>query len=88
MKERPCNPSQDCKFFPNCFTDIHHIYYPKSLYRTNAEKQFRTLAGNIMRICREQHNDLHATERPPEKPSREVIFNVIKEAQGGINKLA
>lgn len=88
MQERPCNPSQECKIWPNCFMDTHHMYYPKSLYKTDAEKLFRNLAGNTMRICRALHDDLHANERPPEKPSREVIFNVIKEAQGGNGKLA
>ena len=87
MEDRPCSPSKDCKLWPDCFMDIHHMYYPKSLYRTDAEKSFRNLAGNIMRICRALHDDLHANERPPEKPSRGVIFNAIKEAQGGNGRL-
>lgn len=87
MENRACNPSEECKFFPNCFTDIHHIYYPKSLYKTDAEKRFRNLAGNTMRICRALHDDLHAKEKPPEKPSREAIFNALREVEGGKNKL-
>lgn len=69
-----CSPSVDCpvrQFARGCFEDVHHEYYPRSDYVTKLEKEFRELPDNKTKMCRAQHNERHATEQPPEKPSVE-----------------
>lgn len=75
---KACNPSPECKYYETgCFEDVHHLYWPKSEYRSELERNFRNLGSNTMRICRATHDDIHATERPPVKPSRETMLREV-----------
>lgn len=73
-----CQPSPDCpNFSTGCFEDRHHEFWPKSDYETRVEKVFRSLACNIVSICRAEHEELHATSDPPEKPSQDSMVDAI-----------
>lgn len=81
MENRPCqNPNnENCPVFQvkgYCFEDVHHLYYPKSSYSNGFAQKFRELDENKVEICRDEHNEIHATERSPYRPS----MNFIKEA--------
>lgn len=70
-----CSPNPDCPFYGNCFEDTHHLYYPKSDYRTKVERTFRSI--HKVEMCRWAHVELHATQEPPEKPEYEEMVESI-----------
>mgnify|MGYP000935048371 CR=1 FL=1 len=59
-------------------SDLHHDYYPSSVYKTKVEKEFRQLPINKEQLCRCIHNAIHAMERPPEKPPISYMRQVIE----------
>lgn len=70
MPTRPCPLSNEsCRYFPECYEDIHHPDWPKSLYRSRLERRYRAerAVGNY--LCRNEHDLLHLLEEPPDKPS-------------------
>lgn len=81
MSERRCGPEVECRLRDTigCFEDVHHEFYPRHDYRTQIEKAFRELPENKQRMCRQQHNDIHATGDIPEKPSIEEMRLAILE---------
>lgn len=86
MERIPCNKnSQDhCPVFGQegaCYEDIHHKYWPRRDYRTQVERQFRSLDINKVKICRAMHNEIHASRRKSDKPPREGMLRAIKEEQ-------
>ena len=73
-----CTPEQQAECtLKRCFTDQHHIYYPKREYSSPLEKTFRNLGENIVEICRSEHNEIHATQEPPEKPPIQYMAESI-----------
>lgn len=60
------NENPDCKYFPGCFADRHHEYWPRADYRTALEKRFR--AHFVELLCRRLHDEQH-TLPPPDKPA-------------------
>ena len=80
-----CNPTEDCKYYPSCYQDSHHVYFPRRDYKTKIEKQFRNLPENLVEMCRLEHDNLHATQTPPEKPSRdEMLVAISRTALGEV----
>ena len=79
MKGECPNPRPDCKYaeLGGCFSDTHHLFYPRRSYRSRVEQDFRELPENKVQICREEHDERHATEPIPKKPSREVMLGMI-----------
>ena len=73
-----CTPEQkmECPLAHH-FTDEHHLYFPRSDYKQPVEKSFRNLPDNTVQLCRNEHNELHATEEPPEKPSIQYMAESI-----------
>lgn len=71
--------SPSCKYFDGvgCFTDRHHVFYPRTDYRSPVEKSFRNLPENVVDLPRCEHDELHATEEPPLKPSLEVMREAV-----------
>ena len=61
---------------PCCYTDRHHLYWPRNQYKTKLERTFRGM--HIVRIPRCVHNEIHATTRPPQKPSVNYMKAVIQ----------
>lgn len=87
MERRPCQNRNDesCPVFQikgYCFEDVHHLYYPKAYYQNNRfAKEFRELPDHKVEICRAEHNEIHATERPPLRPSLDFMKNAIAKAR-------
>ena len=75
MKGECPSPQPDCKYAERggCFSDTHHLFYPKRAYKTEVEQEFRELPENKVQICRREHDERHATERTPDKPSRKAM---------------
>lgn len=67
----PCDPNRACLVRDNegCHEDIHHEQYYARWYRTKLERAFRDHILNKVLICRDLHNEKHATEDPPQKPT-------------------
>jgi hypothetical protein len=80
MRETCPTPDSNCPL-KKCFGDTHHLYYPASWYKGIVELAFRNLPENKEFLCRREHNERHATEEPPEKPSREFMLNAIQRAK-------
>lgn len=80
--ERGCQPTTDCPYFGSCHEDTHHEYWPKRDYQTKVEKVFRTI--HKVELCRRVHEELHATQLPPEKPEYEVMVQDILSAEFNI----
>lgn len=72
-------PDPECKYadIGGCFSDVHHLYYPAGQYKTKVEKEFRELPTHKTQICRQSHDERHATETPPTKPSRDEMLRAI-----------
>lgn len=79
MAEACQNPRPDCKYAgtPNCIQTVHHLYYPASEYVGYIATHFRNLEDNKEILSRCDHDELHATERPPEQPSREFMAGFL-----------
>lgn len=76
--EGVCPERKDCPYYERgCKEDTHHLFYPKSAYRTPIERVFRGLPENQVEICRAEHDEIHATEPEPVKPSLEVMEHTI-----------
>lgn len=81
MERVPCSPDPNCKYFERgCFEDLDHHYWPAKDYTTPVEKEFRELPENKSMKCRVIHEQRHATEQPPLKPSRDFMLNAINTA--------
>lgn len=68
-------PSEECKFYPHCYRDRHHEAYPRADYKTKLEKDYRS--RTVVFICRALHEEIHATQLPPPKPSIEEMREVL-----------
>jgi hypothetical protein len=72
------NSNESCRFYEQgCFTNVHHQYYPKKLYRDSIGRIFRELPENKVRMCANEHVELHCTEAPPNKPGRQEMLDAI-----------
>jgi hypothetical protein len=70
--------NEDCRFAKQgCFENTHHLYYPKKLYRDSIGRIFRELPENKIRMCANEHVELHSTEAPPIKPGRQEMLDAI-----------
>lgn len=69
-------PNQNCKLYPACHKDKHHIYYPRANYTTRLEREFR--ASHVVNICRALHDEIHTVEAPP-KPNRQQMLSDLRE---------
>jgi hypothetical protein len=70
MERFPCDPTRECRLRETigCFEDVHHRQWPRRAYQSPVAKEFRDLDENKELTCRDRHNEIHATEMPPEKP--------------------
>lgn len=77
-RENCPNPRPDCKYAKDgCFSDEHHLFWPKNQYTSKLEKLYRELPEHKVQICRAEHDERHATERPPKKPPVETIIAAL-----------
>lgn len=78
--ERCPGADESCKYWDSkhgCRTNVHHKMWPKRDYTTPIEREFRELPENKERMCMQEHDLLHQTERPPQKPDRETMLLAI-----------
>lgn len=77
MKSR-CTPEQiaACPLQQH-FADTHHLAYPKKKYRGQLEKTYRELPINKVQLCRYEHQEIHALDLNPPKPSRAEMLSAI-----------
>lgn len=73
-----CSPEQiaQCPLREH-YTDEHHIWWPARNYRDRTSAAFRDLPENKVQLCRNEHNELHATQQPPEKPDRLKMLAIL-----------
>jgi hypothetical protein len=73
-------PREDCPLLDDggCFSDSHHIYFPKNHYRDTLESEFRELPENKQQLCRFEHDEIHAEVEQADKPEREFMREAIR----------
>lgn len=59
-------------------TDRHHLAFERRNYKTTLEKRYRNCATMVVEACVCKHRELHDTYLPPEKPSTDVMYQVIR----------
>jgi hypothetical protein len=81
MERLPCNPDIECKYREagECKQDTHHLYWPRRNYIDPVAKKFRELVINKVVVCRQIHDDIHATQKPPKKPNRNQMLEALNE---------
>lgn len=58
-------------------SNLHHLYFPKRLYRTPLEKAFRDLVCNTVQMCVCDHIGLHETTEAPKKPDISIMLAAL-----------
>lgn len=79
MKGECPNPRPDCKYaeLGGCFSDTHHLFFPRRNYTSKVDREFRELPINKEQLCRAEHDERHATEPLPDKPTRDKMLGII-----------
>jgi hypothetical protein len=79
MAERCPVPLDGCQYAgtPECIITRHHLYYYATDYQEPVAKAFRDLPENSEYLPRCEHDELHATTEPPEKPDFRVMAEVV-----------
>ena len=80
MERQPCINQDTCRLRDTklgCREDVHHYVFPRSQYKSGIAREYRELDENKVRICREEHEEIHATERPPERPSNAEMREAV-----------
>ena len=79
---RACpTPREGCPYVdtPQCIVTEHHTQWPASSFTSELEQAFRNLPMNIVELRRCDHDDVHRTQEPPEKPRVEEMAKAIIE---------
>jgi len=77
------NPQPDCKYFASasgCFSDTHHIYGRPN---NGKAKQFANLPDSKEQLCRQEHEEKHASNGVLPLPSMEVMKQAIARHKNG-----
>ena len=76
---RPCSSENEaCPYYQEgCYEDVHHKLWPRRDYRRGLDRIFRNLPENKELLCRWEHDELHATQEPPEHPARTVMLRIM-----------
>lgn len=80
MKSECPFANDGCRYAPDCYADTDHYYWPGYDYKTRVERDFRELPENKDQLCRDLHDQRHATEEPPDKPTRDFMVQALKRA--------
>lgn len=54
MERVACNPTEECKYYPRCYEDVHHIY-GRALAQTAIQQVFGELDQSKRLNCRAFH---------------------------------
>lgn len=88
MERFPCDPTRECPLRDTigCFEDVHHRQWPRRVYRRMGQiaMEFRNLDENKELTCRDRHNEIHATQPPPEVPTRQEMRQAVQRAMSGL----
>lgn len=57
----------------HCFSDTHHLQYPRSAHHGQFEREWRNEPFNKVELPRCLHNAIHASGYIPEKPDRQTM---------------
>jgi len=80
VEKGPCpEPRDGCKYYErgDCHLSIHHKYWPAKWYIGHIAMLFRHLPENKEVLPRCEHDELHFTTPPPEKPTLEEMKKVV-----------
>lgn len=80
MRGECLNPRDDCHQQEGAFSDEHHKVWPASSYLGPLAVTYRNLPGNREQVCRCVHDEIHASEAPPERPSNNEMRRQIRQA--------
>lgn len=58
----------------------HHIWWPRRKYNSALETRLRQHAGFLIGMLAVDHTSLHKAIEPPEKPSSELLQNILRES--------
>ncbi len=84
MERIPCSNQQECRLRDSqlgCREDVHHRAFMRRDYSRGIARAYRELEENKVLICRAEHEEIHATQRPPEMPSIEVMHQAVLNAR-------
>lgn len=83
METVPCDPDRECRYrdTTGCYIDEHHLFWPRRNYKDSVGRAFRNLPENKVDLCRQVHQDKHATEQPPKKPKRSQMLEALNANQ-------
>lgn len=85
MSREACpDPQADCKYAAlegGCFSDEHHLYWPKRAYCGKIAVEFRELPENKKQLCRRVHDEIHATFDAPFRPDRDTMLLAIQKSR-------
>jgi hypothetical protein len=86
MAERCPVAQDDCKYAGTryCQLTVHHRFWPRRDYSTEAAHDFRELPENKELLSRCDHDELHRTEEPPRKPPEWYMEARIRLAEQAI----
>jgi hypothetical protein len=86
MERSPCSQQATCRLAETkrgCYEDVHHHYFYRRDYDSGISKEFRELDENKTLMCRAEHQEIHATTPPPERPSPAEMRAAIGRASLG-----
>lgn len=84
MERIGCSNQEECRLrdsLMGCREDVHHTQYPRRDYKKGIARVFRELDENKVKLCRALHDEIHATQPPPEMPSIEVMQQAVLNAR-------
>lgn len=61
--------------------DRHHLYWEKKSFQNGPYRDLRSNPRFIIKLCRHFHNDLHATQSPARRPTRNIARLAVQQAK-------
>lgn len=80
---RASREREGCPFMNSpegCKSNTHHLFWPRRIYKTALEREFRELPENKVQMCKWEHLDLHEFTFPPQKPNHRDMIKAIMES--------
>jgi len=69
--------TQEGRLLRRSEVDNHHVFWEKANYKTKKERTFRNMEGLVLPMVITWHSDLHANLRPPQKPSKALMNQIV-----------
>lgn len=91
MEQMPCPESicdtDECPVFRQlgkCGLNTHHLIFPKRLFKSKVEKEYRELDENKIKVCQQIHRMIHCNQpalTKADKPTRDEMLAAIDESK-------